>query len=252
MGGNLATDRTIWMPTAGTILIDTNFQGSADYEILSGELGMRTEDHGATFAASTDLGSLGSGGMLTDTGLIRSMSDQDTFKFQVTNNGTYDIWLSVADVGPNLDSKVWLKDSIGSILATADPSDDLNALIHRNLSPGTYYVTVGSHAEYTGDVGHYTVRVQDVSLTVEFTKFAYSVSDHLWKTRYARSGGDAPASLIPQEAHVPMSTKHAPAMHAVARSHPTPESHLPAHDAAMAEWTDADLLAGLFAAGPKG
>ncbi len=160
MGGNLSTDRTIWTQSWVALTVDTNAQGSDDFGVLQSELGLRADDHSSGLAAATNLGSIGASGMLMDTGSIRTKTDLDMFRFQVTTAGVFHISVKVADVGANLNSILQLRNSGGVVIATSDPSGDFNAAITKSLSAGTYYVTVGGDGVYTGDVGQYTLRVQ--------------------------------------------------------------------------------------------
>jgi hypothetical protein len=55
-----------------------------------------------------------------------------------------------------LDLKLELRDSAGTLLASADTTTRGESLTHALPSAGTYYVTVASHGSY-GDVGQYTL-----------------------------------------------------------------------------------------------
>jgi hypothetical protein len=81
----------------------------------------------------------------------------------VTAQSYLRIRLDVADVGPNLDSKLQLWRRSGSAveqLAEDASNRDLGGTIERVLAPGTYFVHVRSNAVLKGDVGRYTLRIE--------------------------------------------------------------------------------------------
>jgi len=200
MGGNLSTDRTIWTQPFVALTVDTNAQGSDDYNVLKSELGLRSDDHAATFASATYLGTIGLNQSLLDTGLLTSISDKDVFRFEVTAAGSYSIAAEVADVGPNLDATLRLYRGDGTVLATASPSDNLDASLFRSLSAGTYYVRVGSQGTFTGDLGHYALRV--VQVPVSYLPIKYYDFDPSDSSRdsFSRNGGATP-NIDPHDPH---------------------------------------------------
>ncbi len=81
-------------------------------------------------------------------GVISSRSDQDVFTF-ATSGGTVDVQAVPAAIGANLDVKLNIVDSVGTIVASNDPAmalvsssqaSGLNAALSVTLAPGTYRV----------------------------------------------------------------------------------------------------------------
>ncbi len=226
MGGNLSTDRTIWTESWVALTFDTNAQGSDDFGVLQSELGLRADDHASSLAGATYLGSIGASGMLMDTGLIRTKTDLDMFRFQVTTAGTFHISVKVADVGANLNSILQLRNSGGVVIATSDPNGDLNATISKSLSAGTYYVTVGGDGVFSGDVGQYTLRVQPgLVFKLPETDFVLEFNNN--------AGGTADGSRL--GAH-DMAVAPEPTMPPLVQPDPVAERN-EAVDALMAEWS---------------
>jgi hypothetical protein len=221
--------------------VDTHAEGSDDFAVLQSELGLRSDDHASSTGSATNLGSIGAGGMLMDTGIIRTKTDVDTFKFTVTTAGTYHINVNVADVGANLNSTLKLRNSGGTVIATHSPSDSLNASISKYLSAGTYYINVGSQAASVGDVGQFTLRVQPgVIIAIPTESFVFSGFGGAGGSR----GGDAPAIIAN-----PMTpaTHPLPAVKGDAyvadgkEAHAAYDSQAAAIDAVMAEWSRTGL-----------
>jgi hypothetical protein len=70
------------------------------------------------------------------------------------------------------------------LIATANPTDSLDAHVQLNVAVGTYYVKVGGAGAY-GDVGQYTLHVQDLNAPRIIAASPTSVSstlDGLWVT----------------------------------------------------------------------
>jgi hypothetical protein len=234
MGGNLATDRTIWMEPWVALTVDTHAEGSDDFAVLQSELGLRSDDHASSTGSATNLGSIGGGGMLMDTGIIRTKTDVDTFKFTVTTAGSYNISLAVADVGANLNSTLKLRNSGGTVIATHSPTDSLGASITRTLAVGTYYINVGSEADSVGDVGQFTLRVGPGLVIAIPTEFVFAgVSGG----SIGRIGaGDAPVIIdqptAPLKTLLPVAKGDSPA----GAGAPSSQAAI---DALMAEWSQA-------------
>ncbi len=117
-----------------------------DYAVMqSYGLPLRADDHGNTAASATAMTVSGSSGGVTTasvTGVIERSSDIDFFSF-AAGAGSATITLSPAARSANLDALVKLVNASGTVLASANPTDALNASLTFTLpSAGTYYVSV--------------------------------------------------------------------------------------------------------------
>jgi PKD repeat protein len=116
-----------------------------DYaQMQSNGLPLRADDHGNTAAAATVLAGTVNGGVSTATeqGVIERPTDTDVFAFTAAP-GQATVSIAGAVRASNLDALVTLKNAAGTILATANPVDALNADLTVNLpTAGTYHVVV--------------------------------------------------------------------------------------------------------------
>lgn len=131
-------------------------------------LPLRADDHGDTLATATLLSPLLENGIPTVRiqGVIERSSDADVFAFSA-GAGTVNVVLSPAARAANLDLLISLRNSAGTVLASANPATALNASLTATVpASGTYYVTVegaGSgnpkqtgYSDY-GSVGNYAL-----------------------------------------------------------------------------------------------
>jgi hypothetical protein len=242
MGGNLATDRTIWAQEYVSLTIDTYAQGSNDFSVLQSELGLRNEDHWSSLGSATNLGAIGAGGMLTDTGLIKSTGDIDAFRFQVSSSGNYNINVMTADVGANLNSTLKLYNSAEDLIASSSPSNDINASLSKYLTAGTYYIAVGSQAEFTGDVGKYTLRILPTTTFTPTPNFAqFAIEFDGFDINRTSLSSDAPVELA--NPRLPPPPEKLPTPQDAARlaklgDDASYESHKQAVDSLMADWSE--------------
>jgi hypothetical protein len=125
--------------------------------------GYRTDDYNDNMNGST---TQLSGGNFSLNGIITTPTDVDAFKFVLNNNSN--IILNVVPfnigsnyIGANLDAKVELYNSSGTLLKTYDPSDIMAVNIDTVLSGGTYYIKVdgtgNSNVGDYGSLGAYTI-----------------------------------------------------------------------------------------------
>ena len=101
----------------------------------------RSDDHGGTRVNASLLGTTSTS--FFGEGIIERNTDIDYFQFTVTGQGeavTFDI--NPFHRGPNLDILAKLHNSSGTVIATSNPVDDLNASLAANLASGTYYVSI--------------------------------------------------------------------------------------------------------------
>jgi PKD repeat protein len=133
-------------------------------------LPLRDDDHGNTVATATPMAASSAGGVnLYDAqGVIERPSDVDMFSF-TAGAGTVTVSLSPAARAPNLDALIELRSTSGTLLASANPADALNAGLSVLLpSAGTYVVSVqgvgkgdplGTGYSDYGSLGNYALQV---------------------------------------------------------------------------------------------
>jgi PKD repeat protein len=142
-----------------------------DYAVMATNgLPLRTDDHGNTAATGTVMSAVAAGGISTynATGVIESPTDVDFFSFTAAA-GTVTVGLSPAARSANLDAQIDLRNAAGTVLATANPADALNASLSFTVaSAGTYHVSVRGVGKgdplavgYTnyGSLGNYALQV---------------------------------------------------------------------------------------------
>lgn len=116
-----------------------------DYLVMqSNGLPLRADDHGNTPATATVLVGNSSGGLSSYyvEGVIERPDDIDMFAI-ASGAGTASISVSPAARSPNLDALLELRNSAGTLLASANPVDALPASLTVTLpAAGTYYVSV--------------------------------------------------------------------------------------------------------------
>lgn len=140
-----------------------------DYAVMqSNGLPLRADDHGNTSGTATVLGGTGGNGTidLSATGVIERPTDVDTFAFSA-GAGSATFSIAPAARSANLDAWVTLRDAAGTLLASVNPADALNANFSVMLpAAGAYYLSVQGTGKgdplgtgYTnyGSVGQYGV-----------------------------------------------------------------------------------------------
>lgn len=139
-------------------------QQQDDLLIIGAATPMRQDDHASTADHATPL-TLGAGGAVSNTGVIASPDDLDRFIF-TTGGGPLNLNFTGAPGSPNLDIEVKLYDSIGTLISTASPANQLSATLSTTLSAGTYTFTVDGVGNGTwasngyddyGSLGAYTI-----------------------------------------------------------------------------------------------
>ncbi|MFM7127328.1 MAG: zinc-dependent metalloprotease family protein [Actinomycetota bacterium] len=101
--------------------------------------GLRTDDHGDSAATATPF----NGNAPSNTGLIASRTDVDTFSF-TTVGGAVTFTATPATFRPNLDITLTLRDALGQVVATHNHATQLDASLSANLGAGTYTVEVSA------------------------------------------------------------------------------------------------------------
>lgn len=140
-----------------------------DLAVLSGTangFGYRPDDVPGAIAAARNLGPLDS--PLSFSGLIGRNDDVDAFSFNVTKHTTGKLEVLVAKVGPNLDTILELRSATGILIQTSDPTDQTDARLTADLSPGTYFAIVKNNGVY-GRLGHYVLNVTGAAAEIEVT-----------------------------------------------------------------------------------
>lgn len=117
-------------------------RGADDIAIISSlsngnGFGLRIDDVGDTAASATAL--VGSNPSVA--GLITDRNDIDVFSFS-TNGGAIRLEASPDSSYANLDIELTLRDSAGAIVATANPTAELSAVIVATVPAGSYVVEI--------------------------------------------------------------------------------------------------------------
>ena len=142
-----------------------------DFAVMqSNGLPLRADDHGNTTASATVLSGSSAGGLstLAAEGVIERAGDVDVFSF-AAGAGSASFSVSPAVRSPNLDVIATLRDAAGTVLATANPADAVNAIFSATLpANGTYTLSVQGtgkgdplttgYSSY-GSLGQYAVAV---------------------------------------------------------------------------------------------
>jgi len=115
--------------------------------------GYRTDDHPASLGAGDSLAI--NGNQVSASGVIEKMTDVDAFTFS-TGGGAIVLNVNTISLGANLDTVAELYNSSGVLIASANPSNSLNASISTTVPTGNYTLLVKSTGIY-GYVGQYTV-----------------------------------------------------------------------------------------------
>ncbi|MEO8271364.1 MAG: hypothetical protein ABI557_16700, partial [Aureliella sp.] len=129
-----------------------------DMAMLSNSLngfGYRTDDVGGSISNATPL--VNNNGTWIGSGIIGSTNDVDMFSFTTLGANGVKIDVQGSEIGQNLDVVIDFLDGAGNVIATANPSDSLDATLILPSS-GTRYVAVRSTG-VNGRVGQYTVSV---------------------------------------------------------------------------------------------
>jgi len=173
---------------------------------------LRTDDHSDTLAGAS---ALGSGATVSATGRIGTRTDVDWFSF--AGGGATTVSLTPAPSSPNLDARIELYDSVGTLVTSADPAaatvnydvaSGLGASISVTLgSPGTYYIKVDGvgyadplstgYSDYAS-LGTYTLSVStqasSPTLAVATTSLVAGTGGQAYSATLAATGGTGPYS----------------------------------------------------------
>ena len=155
--------------------VDANEQQD-DLVAMGSFIPRRLDDHADNADSATPL-VIGSGGGISNSGIIDSPLDIDAFTF-TTSGGTVSLQFDPAPSSPNLDIEAKLYNSSGTLLTTASPQNQLSATLSRTVSAGTYTVTVDGVGNATwqtngyddyGSLGEFSISgtVPSMSLTLQ-------------------------------------------------------------------------------------
>ncbi len=142
-----------------------------DYTVMAANgLPVRTDDHGNTAATASALSGTTAGGVTTYTaqGVIERPGDIDMFSF-AASAGAVTAAFSPAARAANLDASIELRNSAGTVLASANPLDALDGSVSFTVpSAGTYYIAITGvgkgdvsttgYSNY-GSLGNYALQV---------------------------------------------------------------------------------------------
>lgn len=155
-----------WAPIMGnsydsTVTTWSNGRSSAgpssfqdDLAILSGAVngfGYRTNLIGNSASAK----SLGNSGVVSESGIIARNNDQNWYEFS-TDGGNVSLTVTNAEINPNLDSVLEIRDLNGNVVFSANSPFSLDSTLNVWMNPGTYFAVVRSTGVY-GYVGQYTL-----------------------------------------------------------------------------------------------
>jgi PKD repeat protein len=101
---------------------------------------VRGDDAGDSLGTAVPLA--GSGGSVSQAGVIQSPADVDVYSF-VTTGGSVSLAIDPVAIGANLDIAANLYNASGTLLAQSNPVDALNATLTTTVPAGTYYLSIG-------------------------------------------------------------------------------------------------------------
>jgi hypothetical protein len=151
----------------------------------------RTDDYTQTLNASTYTLPAGS---FTVNGIITTNSDEDAFRFVLTRNSNFHLTaipfnVAANYIGANLDIKLELYNSAGTLIRTYDPIATMSVTVDTILTTGTYYLKIDGTGNINvgnyGSLGAYTISgtsgalpIHDVSLSGNADKGKHNLN---WK-----------------------------------------------------------------------
>ena len=122
--------------------------------------GFRADDHGNSFGSATPL-DVTNDTFVSSWGIIERNTDLDYFSFNA-GPGALSIDVKAVQNNASLDIEAKLYSASGTLIATSNPADGLNAVFNENVAGGTYYITVdgtgkaGVYSDY-GSVGYFEI-----------------------------------------------------------------------------------------------
>lgn len=162
MGNSYSATRGLWWNGTSSASSTTIQDDLAVLSRPANGFGYRPDDHANNSLNATPL--VGSGNLLTGSGVLTTTSDVDYFSFE-TNAGDVTVSVTVPSAVNNLDARIELRDASNNLIASAAPSNSFSASLTANVPAGSYRVIVASQGNY-GDVGTYTVSALARSLSL--------------------------------------------------------------------------------------
>ena len=117
-------------------------------------LGYTVDDYASSTALAQNIPQL-TKGTISAAGVIETSADLDLFRLDC-GNGTLSVSIAGASPEPNLDAKLSLLNSAGTVVATSDPTGTLAASLSSAVSQGIYYLRVAPSSEPNGSTVGYT------------------------------------------------------------------------------------------------
>ena len=161
MGNGYSRELTQW--SKGEYPDANNSEDDLSIITTRNGFGYRPDDHGDVLAAATALNPA-SDTILAGEGIIERNTDGDYFSF-ATGAGTVALTVKPFERGPNLDVVATLYDRSGTVIATSNPPDRLDASFSVALTGGTYYLAIAGtgkgplttgYSDY-GSLGYYSI-----------------------------------------------------------------------------------------------
>lgn len=137
MGLGYGREVTQW--SRGEYAYANNTQDDLDAITKWNGFGYRPDDAGNTGTSARDVGVLGTSAT-TFAGVIEQNTDVDVFSFSTP--GSFRVTVSPASVGANLDILAEIRDGSGTVVATANPTDRLDASFTLTVAAGRYTLSV--------------------------------------------------------------------------------------------------------------
>ena len=128
-----------------------------DVATISGSffgLGYTVDDYASSTALAQNIPQL-TKGTISVAGVIETSADSDLFRLDC-GKGTLSVSIAGASPEPNLDAKLSLLNSAGTVVATADPTGTLAASLSSPVLQGIYYLRVAPSSEPNGSTVGYT------------------------------------------------------------------------------------------------
>ena len=119
----------------------------------------KTDDAGNSIGAASSLET--NGNSVFDWGFIERNTDVDYYEFN-TGGGQVNLQVNTFGENPNLDVRLRIFNSNGSLVVSNNPTEGLDASTQRNLAAGTYYLAVdgvgkaNAYSDY-GSLGFYSI-----------------------------------------------------------------------------------------------
>ena len=162
MGNSYSKNMTSWYmgPTPSGC---TTTEDNLNIIATGNGFGYRPDDYGDAVANNSF--ALSSNNFAVD-GIISTTSDRDALKFSVTSNTNIKIdvlpfRLDATNNGANLDAKVELYNSNGTLINSYNPATIMNVAVDTFLNAGTYYMVVSgvgnNFAPQYGSLGSYRI-----------------------------------------------------------------------------------------------